>query len=174
MAELADLEARILAAFARISAGVEALNAADMMPQPMVDPAATLPNTDAIDDLQAELEDERQVTSQLADRMRVLRDQASSTETVLRGEVETLTRALDAQGLDVHRLTATVTQLREDLRRLREAAEQGVVDPALINRAMMAELDALRATRAAEVNEMSHIMSALGPILDAEEVRAHA
>ena len=92
----------------------------------------------------------------------------------MKTEVETLTRALDAQGLDVQRLSSTVAQLREDLRRLREAAEQGVVDPSLINRAMMAELDALRATRAAEVNEMNDILSALGPILDAEEARAHA
>ncbi len=102
------------------------------------------------------------------------RDKSAATEKRLRAEVDTLTRALDAQGLDVQRLSGTVAQLREDLRRLREAAEQGIVDPALINKAMMAELEALRATRSAEANEMHEILTALGGVLDTEEAQAHA
>ena len=49
-----------------------------------------------------------------------------------------------------------------------------MADPGLINRAMQAELEALRATRAAEASEMSDILAALGPIVEAEEMRAHA
>jgi chromosome segregation ATPase len=158
MGQLEELEQRITAAFSRISAGVVALSAA---PAAGADDAATL-------------QEERMANAQLTERLRALHEQGDGTAADLRAQVDSLTQALDAQGLDVQRLTGTVAQLREDLRRLREAAEQGIVDPALINRAMMAELEALRATRAAEANEMNDILSALGPILDAEEARAHA
>ena len=74
----------------------------------------------------------------------------------------------------MQRLSGTVAQLREDLRRLREAAVQGVVDPGLINKAMLAELEALRATRSAEATEMNDILTALGGVLETEEALAHA
>ena len=48
------------------------------------------------------------------------------------------------------------------------------MDPGLINKAMMAELEALRATRAAEANEMNDILTALGGVLETEEASAHA
>jgi predicted nucleic acid-binding Zn-ribbon protein len=112
--------------------------------------------------------------AQLAERLKVLREQEARTQAALTADVATLTRQLDAQGLDVQRLSGTVAQLREELRRLREAAEQGMADPQLINRAMLAELEALRATRAAETTEMAGILAALTPILETEEARAHA
>ena len=172
MGQLEELEQRISAAFARISAGVDTLSAERLAPPetpatPAIDPAA-------LSALQEALEEERMANAQLTERLRMVAEQRGTAESGLRTEVDTLTRALDGQGLDVQRLSATVAQLREDLRRLREAAEQGVVDPSLINRAMLAELEALRATRAAEANEMNDILSALGGVLDSEEARAHA
>ena len=170
MGQVDELEQRISAAFARISAGVEALSAE----RPVPAPAAPEADPAALTALQTALEDERMTSAQLTERLRAVSDQRAASEAGLRSEVEALTRHLDSQGLDVQRLSSSVAQLREDLRRLREAAEQGVVDPTLINRAMLAELEALRATRAAEANEMNDIMSALGPILEAEEARANA
>ena len=164
MGQIQDLEQRIAAAFARISAGVDA-----MASQPTATPLAT---TD--DDLAMALDEERMANAQLNERLTMLHKRASQTEQDLVDQVETLTRHLDAQGLDLQRLSSTVGQLREDLRRLREAAVQGVVDPGLINKAMLAELEALRATRTAEANEMNDILSALTPIMEAEEARAHA
>ena len=160
MGQIQDLEQRIAAAFARISAGVDA-----MVMQPVAAP---------VDDLELALAEEQMANAQLHERLSMLGKRATDTELALQAQVETLTRHLDAQGLDVQRLSGTVAQLREDLRRLREAAVQGVVDPGLINKAMMAELEALRATRSAEANEMNDILSALEPILQAEEARAHA
>ena len=179
MGQLEELEQRITAAFARISAGVEALSAERLAELPVqleaeAEAEADLANQDAMADLHDALDEERMANAQLHERLRVIRDQGGAAEAALKAEVEGLTRTLDGQGLDVQRLSATVAQLREDLRRLREAAEQGVVDPSLINRAMMAELEALRVTRAAEANEMNHILSALGGVLQAEEARAHA
>ena len=170
MGQIEELEQRIAAAFQRISDGVEALSArgaAGAAPA-MADEAGDMAR------LAEELEAERLTNAQLNERLRALSNDRSATETALRDEVTALTRALDEQGLDIQRLTATVTSLREDLRRLREGAEGGVTDPALINRAMLAELEALRATRAAEAHEMADILAALGPVLEAEEARPNA
>lgn len=167
MAQLEDLEQRIAAAFARISAGVEALSTSRAAPAPA-------PEETGMADLQEALEDERMANAQLNERLRMVSEQRASAESGLRAQVDGLTRSLDAQGLDVQRLSSIVAQLREDLRRLREAAEQGVVDPSLINRAMLAELEALRTTRTAEANEMNDILAALGGVLETEEARAHA
>lgn len=168
MGQLQELEQRISAAFARISAGVVTLSA----PEPA--PAVATPDADDLTHLTNALDEERMANAQLHERLRHLQEQAASAAAAHAAEVDTLTRHLDAQGLDTQRLSSTVAQLREDLRRLREAAEQGIVDPALINRAMMAELEALRTTRAAESTEMADILSALGHVLDAEEARPHA
>lgn len=173
MGQIQELEQRITAAFLRISAGLEALSA-QAAATPVVVKTVTGQTQRDDDGLQEALDEERMANAQLNERLRVLRGQAAASEAALKTEVETLTRQLDAQGLDVQRLSGTVAQLREDLRRLREAAEQGIVDPSLINKAMMAELEALRATRTAEANKMTEILSALVPILDAEEVRTHA
>ena len=154
MGQIQDLEQRISAAFARISAGVEAMASGGV--------AALV------------AEGEQRLVADLTAQLAEAQLQASQTEAYLEQQVDTLTRHLDAQGLDVQRLSGTVAQLREDLRRLREAAMQGVVDPGLINKVMMAELDALRITRIAEANEMTDILAALDPILQAEEARDHA
>lgn len=167
MGQIAELEQRIATAFARIAAGVEALEAA---PPTVAAPA----DPDEVARLQAALDEERMAHAQLAERLKMLRDQDAKSQAALTAGITTLTKQLDAQGLDVQRLSGTVAQLREELRRLREAAEQGMADPQLINRAMLAELEALRATRAAETNEMADIIAALTPILDTEEARAHA
>ncbi len=166
MGQIEELEHRITAAFARISAGVLAL--------PNAVAAAAPPADDTFAPLQEALDEERMANAQLNERLRVLSQQGDGMQDDLRAQIDSLTRQLDAQGLDVQRLTSTIGQLREDLRRLREAAEQGVVDPSLINRAMLAELDALRTARAAEVTEMTDILSALSGTLDAEEARSHA
>ena len=170
MSQIAELEQRITSALARISAGIEAMAVPVIAPQT----AAAAANADDLARLQEALDEERMANAQLGERMKSLRDQGEKTGSAATAEIAALTRQLDAQGLDVQRLSATVGQLREDLRRLREAAEQGMADPQMINRAMMAELEALRATRVAETNEMAEILSALQPIIEAEEVRAHA
>jgi len=48
---------------------------------------------------------------------------------------------------------------------LRTANEAGVGEPHLINKAMMAELEALRASRATDVAEADAILGALTPLV---------
>ncbi len=163
---LAELEHRLIAAFTRIGAGVERLGAG----LPGVD-AQSAAQAGQIAQLQAALDAERaaRVAADAA-----LNDMQSPTFVEPSAEVDRLTRQLDAQGLDNQRLRSSVAQLREDLRRLREAAEGTLSDASLVNRAMQAELEALRAVRASETTEMADILSALAPLVEAEEARFHA
>jgi hypothetical protein len=76
-----------------------------------------------------------------------------------------LTRALDAQGLELQRMKKTVIQLRESLAALRETQTEAVADPHLVNRAMLTELEALRATRLTEMAQMEEILAELHPLI---------
>lgn len=183
MVEFAELEQRIIAALARIGAGVEGLakasatlqSAPETAPDMAAHPALDAGLSDEIIHLQAALEAEREARRSAE----AARDDAEAALAAgpgpdLGAEVARLTRQLDAQGLDTQRLRSSVAQLREELRRLREASEAGVTDAPLINRALQAELEALRAVRASETTEMADILAALGPLIDAEEARTHA
>lgn len=81
-------------------------------------------------------------------------------------------KASDAQaeqlaGLDadLQRLRLTNQQLREANDALRSANAEGVGDPDLINKAMLAELEALRASQAADAAEVGAVMSKLNTLL---------
>lgn len=161
MAEIAELEQRIIAALARIGEGVDRLAVAPDAP--------SAAQSEAITHLQAALDAERAARAVADAALNDLQSPPSAS-----AEVERLTRQLDAQGLDNQRLRSSVAQLREELRRLREAVEHDLIDAPLINRALQAELDSLRTVRAAETTEMADILSALVPLVQAEEARIHA
>lgn len=86
----------------------------------------------------------------------------------LLARIEDLTRQVDVQGLELQRMRQSSIQLRETLRALREQASEGV-EAHLINRAMLAELEALRAARSSETAELGAILAELAPILDPAE-----
>jgi hypothetical protein len=85
--------------------------------------------------------------------------------------VEKMTQQLDIQGLELQRMRKSTVQLREHLRVLHEAAADNLAEPHLINKAMLAELESLRATRHTETAEMDEILAELKPLI--EEARAH-
>ena len=67
----------------------------------------------------------------------------------------------------------TSAALRDQLAALRVSQAAGVGEPHLINKAMAAELDALRAERLTEVAEIDEILAALDPhIAEAEHAGA--
>lgn len=167
MDNIAELERRITAALERIGAGVERRLVAPAGPS-----AASVVE---LDRLREELDEERMANAQLNERLKVQRDRYDRAAGDLRAEVDRLTRQVDDQALAMQRLVTSTIQLREELRRLREATEAGgAVDSGLIDAAMAAELEALRATRAAETSELADIVAALTPIVETEEARAHA
>jgi DNA repair exonuclease SbcCD ATPase subunit len=156
MQEIAELERRITAALERIGRGLDS-----RQESPGV--------AGEVATLRAALEDERMVNAQLQERLRVIKERASPAVAPPPAEadarVDVLMRQLDQQGLELQRMRQTTAQLREQLRSLREAAEAQVVEPQMINRAMMAELDALRADRAADIAELDEILAELSPLI---------
>lgn len=74
--------------------------------------------------------------------------------------------ALDSE---LQRLREVNRQLEDNNRALREACQSGQIDAALINQAMLAELESLRAARATEKAEIDAALAAIEPLLVASE-----
>lgn len=166
MTDLVELERRIANALNRLEAGIDRLRSDASAPQAATDSAGELA------DLQAALAAERASNAELSDRIAALRARDSRQEIAgLEARIAELTRQLDVQGLELHRMRKSTIQLREALRAM---TEDGVaqVDGSVINKAMLAELEALRALRAAEAQELSELVAELLPIVGEEEANA--
>ena len=152
MSNIEELQRRITAAMDRIATGVGGLDAAGA-----ADTAA----------LRTQLDDEKLVNAQLTERVRKLSEQQVAAITEAKASAlaaEERTAALD---LELQRLRQANEQLRQSNDALRQANQDGVAEPHLINKAMLAELEALRAARAADIAEATSILGALEPLLDA-------
>lgn len=180
MQQINELERRITAALARIGTGVDSALQATEAARAAQAAAELKAETDAqaaaeraedaetraaeafeLATASAALERERGITAELRERLAQARDR----ETVVNGQheerIEKLMRQLDMQGLELQRMRKSAVTLREELRHLREAQSQGLTDPTLINRALLAEVDALRATRLTELAELEELTAAL-------------
>lgn len=162
MQTLDELEQRIASALDRIGKGLD--DSALVTPAPAADAG--------IGDLQMALDEERMLNAQLNERLRAVKEKDGQSEAQFTAKIEQMVQQLDAQGAELKRMRNTTVQLREVLRILREASAQELADPHLVNRAMLAELEALRATRLTEVAEMDEILAELAPLI--EEVREDA
>lgn len=159
MSDIAELERRISAALARIEAGVEMLGAA---------PAETVPaprDEDEIARLTEALEAERTANAQLTERVRAIKEKQEAIVGALEKKVERLTAQIDAADAEIKRLKRLGDDLMETNRALTAAAAAGVAEPALINRSLMSELEALRGQRASEIAEMDEILAELKPLI---------
>ena len=151
MSDIEELERRISAAFDRIGQAVDGF---------------VPPTTGAgTGELQDALLTEQATNAQLTERLRVVKEREASQAAEAAEKVDRLTRALDAQGLELQRMKKTVIQLRESLRALREAQTEALADPHLVNKAMLTELEALRATRLTEMAQMEEILAELHPLI---------
>ncbi|TDK50337.1 hypothetical protein [Antarcticimicrobium luteum] len=104
---------------------------------------------------------------------RLKADLAESTQSDATGaEIDALQAQLAKQAetaarldMDVQRLRQSNDQLRAVNATLREANEASVGEPSLINKAMLAELEGLRAARATDAAEAGAILARLEPLL---------
>ncbi len=150
MSNIEELQARITAALDRVQAGVDNLPAGD---------------AGEADALRAQLEEERTVSAQHEERLRVLKEkQIQELEAVTAGAQDTRAKA-EALDLELQRLRETSAALRASNAALRDANAAGLADAELINSGLTAELEALRAERAADIAETSAILAALAPVL---------
>ncbi|MDQ2089010.1 hypothetical protein [Marimonas arenosa] len=157
MSQVEELEGRITAALDRIAKGLDGLSS---------DGGG---EADELERVKAELEDEKLASAQLEERIKALHekqdDQLAELETRATEQAEMLER-LDGE---LQRLRKANDQLRAANSALREANEQGVGEPHLINKAMLAELEALRAARAADAAETQAVLQSLDHLLKAGE-----
>ncbi len=175
MDDIPELERRISAALARIEAGLEHAKVAATTQE--AETVARLADGVAeaeIARLNEALDEEKILSAQLQERLRAVKDRDAAGRDELQAENEKLRRQVDVQGLELQRLKKTVASLREELRTVTDAVAEGQIEPHLLNKAMVTELEALRALRSAEAAQIDDLISALEPLVPNTEVDANA
>lgn len=172
MTQIDELQHRITAALDRISHGVEKIEAraAEAVqapaPEPQVDP-------EELTRLKEALEEEKLANAQLEERVRKLHDQhkrdLEAAEAAAQVKAAPAEPTVDVAALDLNmqRLQKANEMLRNTNEELRRALAENVGEPHLINKAMLAELEGLRAARAVETAETKAIVASLTPLLEA-------
>ncbi|RWR34079.1 hypothetical protein D2T29_04050 [Sinirhodobacter populi] len=186
MTDIAEYERRIAFALERIGRQVGALQARAAGPAPAAAPgappppsglgedadAAMLAAADEIHSLRAELEAERQANAQMSDRVRALREKQETTLSAMERRLVAAAQQAETAQAELDRLKRANLDLAQANRALIEAA--GDAPQHLINSALQAEVETLRAARAIEAAELDQIIAALTPILSAHEKSGHA
>ncbi len=150
MSDIDELQSRITAAMDRIAKGVDAARDKPPVPDPETVRA---------------LEDERTANAQLRERVYALKTKADEELASLRTQVEDTGGRIAALDLELQRLRKANQELTDACAALREANQEGVGEPHLINTAMLAELEGLRAARASDIAEADAILAALEPLV---------
>ncbi|MDR9484604.1 MULTISPECIES: hypothetical protein [Sediminimonas] len=165
MSEITELERRLTAAMDRIGKGLEGLSERDAAPSA---PDAPAVDTDAEDvaKLRQDLEDERLVTAQLEERIKALHRKHDERVAALEKDLTEAREALSEMGAALESLKKSETALQEDAQALRSAG--GAASAEMINASLSAELDTMRAARAAEQSEARAIKAALEPLLTSD------
>ncbi|WP_299776639.1 hypothetical protein [uncultured Roseobacter sp.] len=153
MSDIEELHSRIMAAMDRVARGLDDLGKS---------------GGDDAEALKQALDEEKTVNAQLTERVRVLGERQEQALAGLEAKAAETAERMQKLDLDLQRLRRANGQLSEACEALRTANAEGIGEPHLINKAMMAELEALRAARAAEIAEADEIIAALTPLLEAD------
>jgi len=162
MSNVSDLERRLSRALDRIAKSAQKLSAA---------PSGPIDSPES-EELRNQLAAERAKTAQLSERVNAVRQRQEGPFATLERRLARMTEQLDLQSLEMLRLKKANTKLIEANRQLREGAEAKVIEPSTINRSLLAELEALRAERAAEIAEMEDVLGELKPLISSEDANA--
>lgn len=171
MSELPQLETRITAALERIRSGLDGMAAPAAVPDatPQVDTTAL---SAQVDELTAKLDEEKTANAQLEERVKLLKERQDGKLAELESNVDAGRARSSRMDRELQRLRQVNAELRDINSQLREALSEGVSEPHLVNKAMLAELEALRATRSADAAEMDAILQELTPIIEREAADA--
>ena len=166
MSDITELERRITAALDRIGTGLDGLAPPAPEGSYPAEMQASLDVTAArVDELEKALNDEKLANAQLEERMKSVRDTAdrhASAVDIQAAEQKRTTAKLDSE---LQRLRRAAEDLRQSNLGLRDALEQGLNEPHLINKAMLAELETLSATRSVEMAQADAVLAALEPMV---------
>lgn len=161
MSEIDKLESRITAALDRIRQGV------GQMTQAAAKAAAPVAEVDdEAAALRYQLQEEQRVNAQLEERVRVLKERQDGNVTELTARAEIQTQKVAALQGEIQQLRASNAELAASNEKLRAAAQTDTGSPKVINRAALAEIEALTAQRAADAAEMDAIISELKPLIE--------
>lgn len=152
MNDIEDVSSRIMSAMERISRGVDQLAEGTQ---------------GKIETLQAALDGEKQVNSELSERVQALEERQEQAIAALESRAKQATDRVASLDKEIQQLRAANTQLISACDALRDANAEGLASADLIDQSLKAELDALRSLRDAEMTEAKEIISALTPILRA-------
>lgn len=153
MSDISELETRITTALERIGLGL-----AEMGP-------ASSDTENETAKVQLALDEERTVNAQLEERLHGLKDQHQTALSELQAELARLRDQVSSEEKTLTRLRKVNADLRANNDALRSAASDGVVEPHLINKSMMAELEGLRAAQAADRAELDSVLGELGAVI---------
>ena len=118
------------------------------------------PIADGLKKMEAEL---TQLRAEVADSERM--NELSAELEMLRAERASHGAAMSRLDDDLQRLRSANEQLRNVVGELKAAAEGGVADAEMVNRATAAELEATRAARASDAAEAHAVLARLEPLL---------
>jgi ribosomal protein L16 Arg81 hydroxylase len=173
MTQINELQHRITAALDRVAQGVARLEERAAHPvapepaEPGIDPAEVARLQDALDE-------EKLANAQLEERVRKLHEThrqeleaAKAVAVPAPAPAPQPTVDVAALDLDLQRLRQSNEMLRATNEELRRALADNVGEPHLINKAMLAELEGLRAARSVDAAETRAIIASLTPLLEA-------
>ena len=153
MTDIASIESRLASALERIERGVETMGSGA---------GASAENAA----LKQKLEDEQTANAQLAERVKALADRQDQVAGPMEAKVEAQAKQIAELGDELEKLRAANADLTDIATKLRDAASTGAADAELINRAVMAELDAVKAARSADAAELGTLLAQLKPIVE--------
>lgn len=180
MTDIDELQERLTRALDRIAQGVGQLGAATAAP---TDAAPDVPAQDSEDTgaLAAEvarltelLDEEKLANAQLDERNRALNARLAEPpaapapampDAALQEQLASQRESMAELDSELQRLRMANEMLRKTCEDMRAALQDGLGEPHLINQAMLAELEALRASRAVEQAEVRAVLGAIEPVL---------
>lgn len=162
MSDLNEVLDRISSAIYRSNVALKAIPDVPDTPATPVTPAGPVADTAA---LTQALDDERTANAQLKERLRQVRTRDDARIAALESELAQNRAALAGMDAGLQGLQQTNADLRDVTATLRAALTRDVADPELINRALMAEVEALGAARAADLAEVRAVYAELKPLL---------
>ena len=190
MSEISDLESRISAAMDRIGRGLEGLKAAsDDVTEDQSGADAALADAQGslerekahaaelqarIEELEAALEAAKADAQSARDAASEAAEEAAETRAQESGETDEAEEALDLEenrdilnqlASRLRRMRRTSRMLRASNLEMRDAMKAQLPDATLVDQSLKAELEDLKAMRAAELAEMKAVNAALRPML---------
>lgn len=167
MDDIAELEGRITRALDRIRAGVEGMAAGAVVSlpaEPAIDVEAVAAAEAEREALEQRLIEEKQASAALEERVAKLKERQDEKIAGLEAALKEGRGRLVSLGEELERIKQHNADLRAVTESLREAMARDVAEPHLVNKAMLAEIDSLKALRETEAAEIEAVIAELRPL----------